>query len=875
MTAPGHAQASRAEALPLESLDRALAPVRRVVSWAGADPESRVESVRFFETIAKNWLGRALALDLPDSVREQIDQIVALLDGFDSDDTEGRERRIIEIDQVVRRLDALLGLPLPVKLTPHRPAVPLEALLQPEPEPEPERRPAPRKRRVRRQAAPPPAPPEPEPEPEPEPLWNGDLSTPLADLEFEPDLVEALAAEEIHTTGQLLRLAPMGEEAVPLHGAGREVPEGRVAIGGRVAVRYSLLRPGQAPVHHIRLRGAGPVTCRMTQPPDWSRGTDDWLETWAHDQRVVAVGELIEEDDQPVLLDPESAADDGRHEARLQGFGLEGVADVAVRHAQHKLLRHADAIRDPLPNNVRSRFGLMPLGQALADFHRLGSTKPEARARLAFDELLLAQLALSSRRFQAHRDRGIPHVILHGLASRLGGGELLLDDEQQLALEEIKRDLRQPTPMLRVLLGEVGAGKGLVALITAVTVADAKSQVLVVAPDRAVAEERFTMAEPLLREAGLVARRIDEDSKRSWRDAVGRGEVHIVFGTLDLLEQGIEFRRLGLVIAEEREHWGRASAALHRLRSPRPHALVIPSVPIGAAVALTAYADHDISVIGGGGLQPVEVEILTADERERAYAAAAEVVASGRQVVMLFPMVRGGDALTLREAHRVVQALRDDALSEARVALFHGAMSREERQKVYDDFLHRRSDVLVATTLVEDGPPVPDASLVVVEQADRVESTRLHRIRGFLSRSRHPARAVLVVGEMSEAGAADRLRRHFEPPDGHDLHETWLSTNGLGEGIVEEAPPIPQFAWADPIAHREWLWKARELAHELLRSDGLRRGWGVELAKEARARFEDLWPAEEGEGTAWPCPIPDAQVPQGEKRRRRRRRRKR
>lgn len=618
MTAPGPTptaalpapERSAGDDLPLGPLDRALAPVRRVASWAGADPDARVAGVRYFEAIGRRWLAVALALDLPASVREQLEEVDGLLQGFDALELDERARRLTAVDQGIRRLDALLGLPLPVKVVPHRPVVPLEALLQPEATEEAQ--PA-KKRRSRRPSAAPA--PEPEPEPEPEPpasAWSGDPAAPLGDLGLEPELVEALAAEDLQTVGQLLRLAPSGEEVVAVHGAGRDLPEGRLAVSGRVAARYSLLRPGAPPAHHVRLRGAGPLTCRFSEAPDWSRGTADWLDAFGPDQRVVAVGELVREGEAPVLLDPEPAADDGRHEARLQVFGLEGVSDRAIRRALRRALAQPDVLRDPLPAAVRSRVGVLPLGEALADFHRLGAARPEARARLAFDELLLAQLALSSRRFQASRDRGIPHVILHGLASRLGGGELLLDDEQQLALEEIKRDLRQPNPMLRVLLGEVGAGKGLVALITAVTVADAKSQVLVVAPDRAVAEERFTFAEPLLREAGLVARRIDEGSKRSLRDAVGRGEVHVVFGTLDLLEQGVEFRRLGLVIAEEREHWGRASAAVRKLRSPRPHALIIPSMPVGAAVALTAYADHDVSLLGGGGLRPVAVEILTA-----------------------------------------------------------------------------------------------------------------------------------------------------------------------------------------------------------------------------------------------------------------------
>lgn len=921
----GGAERAELREPPVEALDRLLGPVRRVASWAGAAPRERVSALRYFEEIGLRWVRKAQALDLPTAVREQLDALAAQLEGLDAASLEERAQRVTAVDQLIRRLDAQLGLPLPVRPQPRRrPETRRERPPRSKPAREaPPRVASARSRPERAPVAEAEAPAEAAAEeptketPEVQARWTGDLRVHLADLGLPDDEVEALASEDLQTVGQLLRLPPVSEETLaPVHGAGREIPlptpgeEGdppRVAVGGRVGARFTLLRPDGTRQVGLRLRGAGVLEARFTRPPSWQDGTDDWVTAFEPERRLVVAAQLVEEQGKQILLDPELAADDGRHTARLQRFGLD-VPDRALRRLIRRLLDQADHIRDPLPQSALAPLELPNLSQAVRALHEQGSRRPDARRRLAFDELVAAQISLSARRFQASRDRGIPHTVLHGLMSRLGAGDpLILDDEQQLAFEDIKRDLRQPTPMMRVLIGEIGVGRGVVATMTAVSVAESKSQVLVVSPDRATAEQRFAFAEPLLREAGLVARFVEDGGKRSIRDAIGRGEVHVVFGDLELLEQGLEFRRLGLVIAEEREQWGRASAAIRKLRAPRPHALLLPTTPIGAAVALTAYHDHDITVLAGSGAHParsrasarrrridwiadaeeielyppggepqvgrVRIDVRPATERQAAYALAAHEVQQRRQVVVVFPMVRGQDALTLREAMRVVRALEEDALQGARVVLYHGSMPREERHRIYDDFRHRRSDVLVATTLVEDGPHVPDVSLVVVEQADRVDRIRLQRIRGYVARSRHPAGVVLVVGEMSDEGSAERLQLLVQEPDGFALHEATLGDAPLETLIAGDVPPLPTFAWADLVEDRELLWKARELAHEVLRADpALRRGWGAELARVARSRFDELWPSDD-DSSPWRCPIPEGPAPDKRRRRRRRRRR--
>jgi ATP-dependent DNA helicase RecG len=402
-------------------------------------------------------------------------------------------------------------------------------------------------------------------------------------------------------------------------------------------------------------------------------------------------------------------------------------------------------------------------------------------------------------------------------------------------------------------------------------VTEEKAQVAVVCADVTDAENRFLHTEPILREEVLVARLVLGAPTGAMRDAVKRGEVHVVFGTSDLLEHPIEFRRLGLVVAFEREPWGRASALHASLPAPRPDLLVFTAVPVGPRVLSTAYADHNVSVVVDPERRPALITVVRADERGRAYARVREVVGAGAQALVVVPMVDGRDAVEIPDALRLVRALEADALAGISVGLLHGAMPREERARVHDDFQHRRVQVLVSTTRVEDAPALPGAQVVVVEQADRIDQIRLHRIIGFFSRARRHGEAVLVVGELAEPDAAARIERIVAAPNGFQLTEALVVLRGIDRTITPGAPPLPRTTWLDWDADRDLVLAARDEAHRLLRADpGLRRGAHADLARELKARWTRLWP----ESPEWTCLLRDEPAPEPRRKRRRRRRRK-
>jgi ATP-dependent DNA helicase RecG len=879
--------------LPLLELERAIGPIRRVVSFAMSAKGSG--SVRYLGANLTPHVVRAARLDLPSELRERVLFLQTRLEGFDVDSPPGQQFRLADLFATLSRIDTLAGLPVPDRLRP----VP-----KPQQADEPER-PGPSEETEPPQytptphgaesvsgpvsgslsgltPAPTPLRPGPsslrEPEEDEEDTdsagdgglaeFVGELSQPLVEL-VPLELAAALAEHGIDTVRDLALLRPrLAETLQPVHGAGRALPLGRVAVGGRIRLGYTVFR-GTSRERWSLVVGAGPLPVRWAEPADGETGPELWREV---DERVVLVGTF----DGNCLFDASVVYTDGR-EVKLAAWDVPGVPDRVVRSLWEMLADALPLVRDPVSAELLRRLDLPSLGTALTQAHlQLVET---GRKRLALDEVLLAQLAGTLPRLAPGRERGIGHPILHNFSGKMGQvHDLVLYDDAQLHLEEIKRDLRRSSPMRRVLTGEVGAGKGSIALIVAAMVADAKAQVLFVGADAIEVENRFLFSEPLLREGGFVSRLLPGAPTRGQLDAIKRGEVHVIFGTFELLEQSIEYRRLGLVIAVEREHFGRASVLHSSLPVPRPDLLVLTSIPVGPRVLLTAYADHHVSVIRDPKRRPARIELCRPDERPRAYEAVREAVAQGAQALVVFPMVDGLDAVDIPGALRLVRALEADVLAGLRVGLLHGALPREERVRIYEDFVHRRLDVLVSTTRVEDGPALPTVAVVVLEQADRFDQWRLHRIIGHASRAelRDPderTKAILVVGEMAEPDASARIERVLAAPNGFQLTEALVALRGVDGTVAPGHTPLPALRWFDLDTDLPLLLAAREETHRILRADpGLRRGTHGELAAELRMRWDTLFPGSTEQG--WTCPIREEPTPEPRRRRRRRRRKK-
>jgi len=886
VSVPGDAEGGR---LPLRELDRALAPVRRAVRSA----LDRGVVSPYLSTLLRPHAAQAAALELPGALREALSELVGMIEALGAG-TPDPAALLADVSSRLSRVDALAGLPLPFH---PRPIPKVRQVDVPEPSPAAPA-PAPAAATAAAPSTPLPPPPAPQDDDDEEDdgilEFAGELLTPLADV-LPPELLAAgasgLAALGIETVRDLAWIRPSTVERLsPIFGAGRPLPSGRAAVGGRITAQFTVFRPDGGRDRCALLVGAGRLRIR-------------WAADWLHPPLAVArtfpkvvVAGTVVGDTPAELVGAEPVATDATDGegtvATVPAWDLPGVTDRVVRQVLRSLTAGFVQVRDPLGPEVLRRHHLLGLGEALEQ--ALGRGTESGRRRLAFDEALLVQLApilVRSAREPtgSGADRGVGHTLLHGLVGRLGQtSELVLDDAGQAIFEDLKRDLRRNVPSRRVVTSEVGAGKGRLLLLASVLVAESKNQVLVVGADAADAEQRFQLCEPLLRESGLTARWLGASPTPGVREALRRGEIHVAFAPPEILEdgllaaasgdverlRGVPFRRLGLVVAFEREHFGLASAAHARMTGPRPHLVVVPIVPVGTRVLTTAYADHQVSVYVDAARLPARIQLCGADQRLQAYVRLREVVDAGQQGVVVFPTVDGADALDIPNALRFVRALEGDTLKGVRVGLLHGAMAAPDRARLVEDALHRRVQVLVCTARVEDLPTIPGATMVVVEQADRMEQWRLHRVIGYFSRAEQPATAMLVVGENAEPESAARVDRVVSAPNGFALTEALVQLRGVERSVAAGSAPAPSWRWLDPDGDLALVLAAREEAHRLFRADAsLRRGGTSELTAWLRRRWAELWPDAVGNG-AWLCPIREEGPTEPRKKRRRRRRKR-
>lgn len=824
--------------LPLVAFERQLAPLRRIAAYGAAHPES----TRYVEIIGRRWLDPLLELDLPEPLRASLILLAGQLAGIDDLEPSDRQERFRTLRTELARLDAVLGLPLPRADRPRlRRRRPTPKPSAPEAPREQERGRSSRGRGSRRRdarkasardetrtTAEPPARKQPR-----RALWNGNPSVALSDLDVDEDLVLQLAEHDITTVHDLLVLRPVAERVFkPIHGAGRELPQGRIAVGGRLAGIHTVLRPDGSRTVHATLKGAGRMPLSWVDTADAERFADNV----DIGQRVVVVGTWNGQS----LDDAAGVVEDGK-QVRQVDYGLEGVSDTALQELFFKLLPGFGDLRDPLPGALRPD-GLPQRGQALLALHARGDREAALR-RLAFDEVLGLSLAQCWARF-ADRKRGIAQNVLHTAASvLLSSIDESLSDVAEGVLDEIKRDLRRSRPMRRLLGGAPGAGKSLVALLAATAVAEGKVQVLWSTPDAQLAEAHYAFARELLEPTGLVAEYLPPGRKpdRALLDRIKRGETHLLFATHDRLGSDIAFRRLGLVVLHDHDRAVDHLGSVDGLGSPAPDVLVVCRQRPTTASLLTTWASYGLSWIDGPASP--DWTIKTISHRDAAYAPARHALHNGGQCAVIFPQVNGTDALDPTEASRVLSALSSDALGGARLSLLHGAMPREDRVRTLADLAHRRVDGVVSTLPLEDLPPVPGLEVAIVEHAHRVSAHRLARIAGM-----GVSQVSFVVADDAPDDTSDRIAAALAgTPEPQELNE-------------------PELRFFDRSRDRDLLLQARRVALDILQVDtGLRNGNHADLLRLVHADWS-TWMSDAD------CPLP--QPGEGSRRRRRRRRRR-
>jgi ATP-dependent DNA helicase RecG len=484
----------------------------------------------------------------------------------------------------------------------------------------------------------------------------------------------------------------------------------------------------------------------------------------------------------------------------------------------------ADVV-EPLPARMRAA-GRWP-GRAAALGAAHFGDQEGGRVRLAFEELLLLQLALlrrrALRREAAHAETlaDPPSLTARWLAESL---PFTPTDDQTHAMATIDRDLAAGRPMQRLLMGEVGSGKTVVALYAMLRAVEHGAQAALMAPTETLAEQHFATLQRLmpgeLLQAALLTGSTSAGRRTDLLGKLASGELKLLVGTHALIETTVEFDRLAVAVVDEQHRFGvNQRRALDR-KAPgelAPHVLHMTATPIPRTLAMTAYGDLDVTVLRHlpAGRQPIHTHVASTErERARAYERIREELAAGRQAFVVCPLVEESEALQARAATAEYERLRTTELKDFRVVLLHGQMKPREKQEAMAAFAAGGADVLVATTVIEVGIDVPNASVMLVEGAERYGISQLHQLRGRIGRGPHESVCVLFGPKESP-----RLRALAEHGDGFKLAEIDLELRGEGEMLGTRQSGLAQFRVARLPEDAELLDGARQIAAALLEAD--------------------------------------------------------
>jgi ATP-dependent DNA helicase RecG len=463
------------------------------------------------------------------------------------------------------------------------------------------------------------------------------------------------------------------------------------------------------------------------------------------------------------------------------------------RHIHNAVSRLASRLPDPLPAAILDEGKWMPLGQALHQIHFPSSWESlkSAKDRLGFEELLYLQLGILQQRrnWVAGEARRYPRPAI--LGEFLSSLPYTLTSAQQKAVQDVLADLDSGKPMNRLLEGDVGSGKTIVALAACLVVASQGGQAAFLAPTGILAEQHFALLQKLatqekqflrVDQAGLLLGSTPESAKQEIRQSLASGQTAVVVGTHALLESPVDFARLDLAVIDEQHRFGVDQRAALRAKGRSPHLLVMTATPIPRSLALTIYGDLDLTVLDEmpPGRKPVTTRILLPGERERAYAFITGQLKQGRQAFIICPRIEESETSEATAAVEEHKRLQESVFPEWKLGLLHGRMRADEKDEVMHRFRAGQLHILVSTSVVEVGVDIPNTTVMMVEGANRFGLAQLHQFRGRVGRSEHPSYCILVADSEDQA-ENERLRAMEETQDGFALAQKDLEQRGPGE----------------------------------------------------------------------------------------------
>jgi len=506
----------------------------------------------------------------------------------------------------------------------------------------------------------------------------------------------------------------------------------------------------------------------------------------------------------------------------------EGLTQRPLRRLMKRLVDGwADRLEDPLPERVRAARGLVSLPQAIAAAHfpETEAEQAAARRRLVFDDFFLLEIGLAIRRQREGRRRGLAMNPSGSLVRRLRASlPYALTSAQERVWSEIRTDMAAPYPMSRLLQGDVGSGKTVVAALAALTAIEAGYQAAVMAPTEILAEQHLMTLGRLLEPLGvrrvLLTSAVKGKARLEAAAAVESGEAGCVIGTHALVQGAVTFKRLGLAVIDEQHRFGVAHRAALRGKGESPDVLVMTATPIPRTLALTLYGDLDVSVLDElpPGRRPIATFSRGGSKRRQIYDFLRAQILEGRQVYVVYPLVEESEASDLRAATEMAERLQRESFPDRRVGLLHGRLGFADKERVMREFKDGAIDILVSTTVIEVGIDVPNASVMLVEHAERFGLSQLHQLRGRVGRGPWKSYCILIAGSTSE-DARRRLEAMTSTNDGFRIAEADLELRGPGDFFGTRQSGLPEFRVADLLRDGAMLEEARREAFALVHAD--------------------------------------------------------
>lgn len=505
---------------------------------------------------------------------------------------------------------------------------------------------------------------------------------------------------------------------------------------------------------------------------------------------------------------------------------------------------YVSAVRDELPDDILHRHHLMPLPQALSRLHfpdnaddvaLLNRETSPAHRRLIFDEFFLLELGMGLKR---------QHVMTHeqGIAFQFEGRlerrlrehlPFALTGAQDRVVQEIQADMRSPRPMNRLLQGDVGAGKTLVALLALLAAIEAGYQCALMVPTEILAEQHYHkvldflahlnahLPEPDRIIAGLLSGSLKKQARDGLLAGIERGEIQLVVGTHALIQHDVTFHRLGCIVIDEQHKFGVMQRASLKAKGYQPDVLIMTATPIPRTLSLTVYGDLDISILDElpPGRTPVITKRFYDKNRAMAYQRISREIDHGRQAYIVYPLVEESEKLDLKAATEMAEHLGAEVFPDYRVGLVHGRMKGEEKERQMTAFKAHELDILVSTTVLEVGIDVPNATVMLIEHAERFGLSQLHQLRGRVGRGRQQSFCLLMTAFPISNDARRRLDAMVETTDGFVIAERDLEIRGPGEFFGTKQSGLPDLRIANLVRDVQVLDQARREAFALLNDD--------------------------------------------------------